>query len=109
MPVVNKGLIPVLNSSMEIDLPENIRYEQLKEQLSQHINQLILTDFQKLVSLLYRIDVSEEKLKYLLRENADQDASLIIADLIIERQMEKIRTRQQFSQPDKTHDEENTW
>ena len=58
---------------------------------------MIETDFQKLVNILYRIDVNERKLKYLLQENVGEDAPVIIADLIIERQMEKIKIRQEFT------------
>ncbi|HLG38949.1 MAG TPA: hypothetical protein VI461_04735, partial [Chitinophagaceae bacterium] len=78
---MNTDLIPALKKSMDIDLPDNLSYERLKEKLSQHINYLIVNDFQKLVSILYRIDVSEAKLKYLLKENAETDAALIIAEL----------------------------
>lgn len=94
---------------MDIDLPDNISYALLKEKLSYHVRHLILNDFQKLVSVLYRIDVSEAKLKYLLKENADKDAVSIIADMIIERQLQKIKSRQQFNQQDKNIDDENKW
>ena len=91
---------------MEIDLPENISFEQLKEQLSSHINFLIQSDFQKLVSILYRVDVSESKLKHLLNENPNYDASNIIADLIIERQLQKIESRQQHHKDENISDDE---
>ena len=48
-----------------------------------------------LVQILYRIDVSEKKIKTLLKENQGSDAGKIIASLIIERQMQKIKSRQQ--------------
>ena len=96
MTEVNKDLIPAIRQSMEIDLPENISFEQLKEQLSSHINFLIQSDLQKLVSILYRVDVDEAKLKHLLKENPDFDAANIITDLIIERQLQKIRSRQEY-------------
>ena len=95
MTQINTDLIPILCQSMEVDLPENISYEELKEQLSSHINFLIQSDFQKLVSILYRVDVDESKLKHLLKENPGHDASNIIADLVIERQLQKIRSRQE--------------
>ena len=88
-----KELIQILNNELAIELPEKISFEELKENLSQHINHLIQTNFQKLVSLLYRVDVSESKLKTLLKENADADAGRIIAELIIERQLQKIKSR----------------
>jgi hypothetical protein len=96
MTQINTELIPALKKSMDIDLADTISYEQLKEKLSHQVNHLILNDFQKLVSVLYRIDVSEAKLKYLLKENPGEDAGKIIADLIIERQLQKIKSRQDF-------------
>ena len=105
---MNQNLIPALNESLQIDLPSTISFEQLKEKLSIYINQLIQTDFQKLVSVLYRIDVSEKKLKILLRDNGDSEAGKIIAELIIERQLEKIKSRQEFRR-DSTISDEESW
>lgn len=106
---MNQNLIPALKESLQIDLPSTISLELLIEKLSIYINQLIQTDFQKLVSVLYHIDVSEKKLKILLRENGDSEAGKIIAELIIERQLEKIKSRQQFSQRDKNINDEDMW
>ncbi len=106
---MNLNLILSLNETLQIDLPSTISLEQLKEKLSIYINQLIQTDFQKLVSGLYRIDVSEKKLKILLKENGDSEAGKIIAELIIERQLEKIKSRQQFSRRDKNSNDEDKW
>ena len=61
------------------------------------------------MGILYRIDVNERKLKYLLQENVGEDAAFIIADLIIERQIEKIKSRQQFSRRDDNISEEEKW
>ena len=52
---------------------------------------MILTNFESLVQLLYRIDVSEMKLKSILKEQPNEDAGKIIALLIIERQIKKIK------------------
>ena len=71
-----------------------------KQDLVEKINDLITTDFQKLVSILYRMDVSETKLKQLLNENPGTNAALIITDLMIERQEQKIISRQQFRKKD---------
>ena len=105
---MNTDLIPALKKSMDIDLPDNLSSELLKEKLGQYINYLIVNDFQKLVSILYRIDVSEAKLKYLLKENAETDAAPIIAELIIERQLQKIKSRQDFRR-DSTISDEESW
>lgn len=78
----------------------NLEKEQLRQHLVVHINDLLLNDFNKLVRILYRVDVSEQKLKYLLRENPGTDAAVIIADLLIERQEQKIKTKQSFKTDD---------
>lgn len=57
------------------------------------INDLLNHDFQKLISILYRVDVSENKLRYLLHTNPNEDAAKIIAALLIERQKQKIEGR----------------
>ena len=109
MPQINSDLIPSLSQTLDINLPDDISFELLNEKLQQHINNLILHDFQKLVRLLYRIDINEEKLKYLLKENADRDAATIISDLIIERQKQKIKSRELFKQWDMDIDENEKW
>ncbi len=68
------------------------------QQLADYINQLIIVNFERLVRLLYRIDVSESKLKYLLKENPGEDAGRIIALLIIERQLQKIKFKKEMSE-----------
>ena len=91
-------------------LPEQISFAVLRQRLKEEITHLIQNDFQKLVSILYRIDVNERKLKYLLQENVGADAAVIIADLIIERQLEKIKSRSQFSpQQDDSIPDEEKW
>ena len=80
-----------------------------KQVLVDKINDLINNDFQKLVLILYRVDVSEIKLKQLLNENAGTNAALIIADLMIERQAEKIRSRQEFNKRDENISDNERW
>jgi hypothetical protein len=92
-----------------IVLPDKISLMELEELLTIYANQLIQKDFQKLVTLLYRIDVSEAKLKYLLQLQRDENAGNIIAKLIIERQIEKMKSRQQFSKHNDDISEEEKW
>lgn len=103
----NSKLILSLNKDLALELPDKISLEEIKDQLSQKINTLIETDFQRLVFLLYRIDINETKLKNLLKEYAEENAGNIIAELIIERQMQKIKSRQQFNQQDNNNIDEN--
>ena len=60
-----------------------------KEKLIDYLNEYIKNDFSKVVQLLYRIDVSEAKLKKVLQENPNEDAASLIAELIIEKTKSK--------------------
>lgn len=64
--------------------------------LKEEVNRLINEDFNKLVQILYRIDVPEKKLRQVLSDNPSTDAADIIAKMIMERQMEKARLRAAF-------------
>jgi hypothetical protein len=80
-----------------------------REELSVYINQLINTDFEKLVFLLYRIDVQESSIKQLLALPSSNNAGEIIADAIIKRQAEKVMTRQLYKQSEDNIAEEDKW
>ena len=69
--------------------------------LMAYINDCIQHDFNKLVQLLYRIDVSEEKLKYILQLNPNEDAAKLIAAVIIERLAATKAARASFSTANK--------
>ena len=105
----NKELVQQLNKELAIELPEKISFEEMQTKLALHINHLIQHHFEQLVSLLYRIDVSEAKIKSLLQQQPNEDAAEIIAALIIERQLEKIKTRNLFRQSGNNFDEEEKW
>ncbi|MBK6936201.1 MAG: hypothetical protein IPH18_04430 [Chitinophagaceae bacterium] len=103
---MNPELIPAVNQTLGISLPENIPYEKLREAVAGQISPLITNDFNKLLSLLYRIDINENKLKNMLAKNPGTDAALLIADLVIERQLQKIESRKMFNQQKGANDEE---
>ena len=63
----------------------------LRGRVVARINDLISKDFNRLIHILYRIDVDEQKLKQALRSKPDRDAAEIICDLLVERQAAKRR------------------
>ena len=80
-------------------------FEEKLQALAVKINDLLNNDFQKLISLLYRMDINESKLRRLLEENKNTDAGLIIAKMMIEREAQKIKSRKESS---KKNDQDNT-
>ncbi|HPH83920.1 MAG TPA: hypothetical protein PLC48_00620 [Ferruginibacter sp.] len=87
----------------------SIQDGRLRDQLASYINELILRNFDRLISLLYRMDIPEQKLKALLKANEKEDAGHIIASLMIERQLQKIKTRQESAGNDVAYDDEERW
>jgi hypothetical protein len=102
----NEPLLLSLQNEMGIDLAEKTTQQPMLDALTSYINELIQHNFQRLVQLLYRIDVNEARLKHLLRENKDKEAASIIAALIVERLQEKIKTRAKFKQDSNIPDQE---
>jgi len=95
----NAEIIVSLNKDLAVDLPQNISYDELQDQLASHINHLIKNNFDKLVASLYPIYGNQKKCKVNLKQMPQGDAGKIIALLIIERQEQKIKLRNQ-TRPD---------
>ena len=102
-----ESLISELSNKLEIDLPEKRSMEELKLFLSGYISHLISNNPDKLVSILSRVDVSEKMLKANL-QNQEENASSIMAQMIIERQLEKIKTRERY-RSNNDIDEDEKW
>lgn len=102
-----EALLPVaMQFGVQIDHKD---YAVARQLLAAKINELVLKDFDRLLGILYRIDVSEKKITNLLKEFPQQDAGLIIADLMIEREIEKIKSREIFTNRTNNFDEEEKW
>lgn len=95
-----------------IEISDTIRvvsFDETRQQLISLINELINEDFHSLIQLLYRIDVSEKKIRMFLDQNLDKDSAIILADLIIERQLQKAESRQRFGNKIKPPSDEEKW
>jgi len=94
-----EGVIEVAEALHQYNLlpsPTAGNFEQLHRAIAAEINFLITSDFSRLISILYRLDISEKKLKDYLQLPGDTPAGKVIAEMIIERQLEKIESRRKF-------------
>lgn len=107
--MIESTLVSSLNESLQLSISPHAGRKELLQLLTIHVNNQINSDFEKLVSLLYRLDISEKKLRECLAKNAGQDAAPLIAQLIIERQEQKIKSRQQYTRRDQSIDDEEAW
>ena len=102
--MMNTELVHIVNDCFSLQSSEN-NYAEL---LAKKINYLIVHDFNKLIQILYRADISEIKLKGMLAENKNEDAGKLICALFIERQMQKIKSRREHRR-DQNLSEEESW
>lgn len=93
--MLEPDIVQILNEQFSVKLSPLISDEELQKKLAPIINDLIENDFKKLIYILYKVDISEVKLKLMLRDNPETAAE-IIALLIIERQKEKLKSRKNF-------------
>ncbi|MGN6803952.1 MAG: hypothetical protein ACTHJN_18785 [Ginsengibacter sp.] len=89
--------------------PNSENLDSLRENLIPLINQLINENFDALVQLLYRIDVSEKKIRNYLLEKPNENSAKVLADLIIERQLQKAETRIKYKNQNRDDSTEERW
>lgn len=80
-----------------------------KDVIIEKINELVLHDMERLINILYRMDVSEQKIEQLLRAFPGTDAAEIIAALMIEREAEKIKSRELARRQPESESDEEKW
>ena len=102
-------IIETLEKETGTAFGESVSKDNLQLVLAEYINDLIVNNFEKLVFLLYRIDINEKKIKQLLQKTKNNTAGEIIAKAIIDRQMEKIILRKNFTPPANNAAEDEKW
>lgn len=82
-----------IQEEFAIETTESISYDELKEKLAKVLEQILMRDTQRLFAYLYRIDVSESKVKAIIHH---PDVSVLMADLILQKLMEKAYWRNKY-------------
>lgn len=72
------------------------RLEEFKKYLTEKMRDLLDKNYNLLINTLYRIDISEKKLSELFSSRNKELIPEKLADLIIERQIEKINFRKRY-------------
>lgn len=72
------------------------RLEEFRKYLTEKMKDMLENNYNLLVNTLYRIDISEKKLSKLFSSENKESIPEKLADLIIERQIEKIDFRKRY-------------
>ncbi len=71
-------------------------YEELFDQIEPHIKKMVDSNRQKFLGILYRIDLSDEQIKKAVNSNSTEPFSVIVTDLIIKRELQKVVIRNHY-------------
>jgi hypothetical protein len=99
-------VVSMLQADWGLQLPEFVSEEAILEQLEKRILAIADKDPEAFFQLMYRLDVSEQKVKSVLFE---QDAGMQIARLVYKRQLQKIEARNMFRSAESEVDEDLKW
>ena len=72
------------------------KLEEFREYLTEKMKDMLDKNYNLLINTLYRIDISEKKLTELFSSKNKESIPQKLADLIIERQIEKIHFRKRY-------------
>lgn len=86
---IDAGLLPATDNEHE-------KFVAFRQLLIRRIEELAEKDMQKLLWILYRVDVSEKKLNETLKQTPPEKFAEVMADMIIQRQIEKAESRKKF-------------
>ena len=102
-PEARFSLLRAFSSNRE-KLEPLLTLEDVRAFLIDRINNLIKNNMGLLMSALYRIDVSEQAVNQIFATASPEQIASALADLIIERQIQKIRIRERYKvePPDST-------
>jgi hypothetical protein len=98
-----------LDSGWLLPAGNRLSRSELEAALCTRIGWLLQHDFHRLIFLLYRVDISEKKIREVLTTSQGEDSAPLFTKLLLERLAEKARTRQDFARRrgnNETDDEE---
>jgi len=100
------ALAKLLSSEMAVELSPSLSLHELRDLLGTHINRMIQANPSRLFAILYRVDVSEQKVREIMH-GSHSDSGILIAELVIERQLQKLASREEYR--GKTGGNEEEW
>ena len=90
-----KALSKIIGNDFEVG--EGWSADIIREKMVYAFSWLLDNDISKMMNILYRADVDEDKLKSLLVSRSELASAEVIADEYLKRQMQKVETRKKYS------------
>ncbi|MDP4580261.1 MAG: hypothetical protein NWS66_00040 [Saprospiraceae bacterium] len=83
--------------------------EELLNLLSEQIQHLMVHDREQLWSLFYRLDITDESLRFVLSNTPSEQQSIALAKLVLERQKKRMETKLKYKQAPIEDEEWRSW
>jgi hypothetical protein len=100
----------LVKKDFDMSLSEDrlITEAELEKALAERISYMIEHELEQLFAILYRLDVSEQKVHAALKMENEIPGAVAVARLIISRQKEKAFTRMEYSQEETDFEDDVT-
>jgi hypothetical protein len=92
----NDALYNALSGSFELENVHGLSLTDIKANVESVVRELLDRNIEKLMSILYRIDVDQKRTDSILKLMSKDDIASQLADEIINRQLQKIETRYRY-------------
>lgn len=87
----------IISANFELESKQDISLEEIHRILTETIRVLLDKNVEKLVAILYRIDVGQKKTDDIFNHPSKDDIAALLADAVIERQLQKVLSRKKYS------------
>ena len=93
-------LVRLLSKDLQLEEghfhPVPVNMEEIREKLKDVIGHLLQHDFERLLNAMYRLDIEESRFREVISGVYGNDVSGKLAEIIIEREYRKVKTRNQY-------------
>lgn len=104
---IQRSASAIIARAFDLDIEEQDAYKRIRDQVLNRIIELLTRNPEKLMAILYRIDVPESAVSSIFDTALPPDVPDQLADLVMERQIAKARTRAEHTRAaqSESHDE----
>ncbi len=87
----------IISSNFDLAAGNVLSFEEIHRVLTERIHELLEKNVEKLIFILYRIDVGQKRTDEIFNNPSKEEIASLLATAVIERQLEKVKTRRKYS------------
>jgi len=92
-----REVFSIISTNFELASGDVLSFEEIHRILTERIHELLEKNVEKLIFILYRIDVGQKKTDEIFNNPSKEEIASLLATAVIERQLEKVKTRRKYS------------